>query len=132
MEMISGTGLGCRPWPEFLDRRPALIVPSAPDRVLRGEDGWAERHTGRALAGPEPSWSAVLTHCHLSVHRPGGLLWFDGEIAAAREWRRAVRSQRSLLLITGPFTSVFEFPAAATAGRLFLLTIPARLEGDLL
>jgi hypothetical protein len=125
--MIS-TGFDGRPWPEFVaDRRPALVVPAAADRVLLPEDGWADRHTALALAEPNEAWSAVLAGSHLAIHCPGGLPWFDGEIAATREWRRAIRDHRALLLITGPFTTVFEFPAAATAGQLFLLATPIRL-----
>ncbi|MGW2543151.1 hypothetical protein ACWC5I_20315 [Kitasatospora sp. NPDC001574] len=128
--MIS-TGLDGRPWPEFLDRRPALVTPAAPDRPLIPDEGWTDRHTARALTGPHPAWSAVLTGSHLAIHRPGGLPWFDGEIAAIREWRRAARDHRALLLVTGPFTNLFEFPAAATAGRLFLLATPVRLDSDI-
>ncbi|MFJ4675960.1 hypothetical protein [Kitasatospora sp. NPDC088783] len=60
---------------------------------------------------------------HLVVHRTGGAVWFEGEVAATREWRR-------LLLITGPFTSVFDFRPAAS-GRLFFLSTAVRLLGDL-
>jgi hypothetical protein len=35
------------------------------------------------------------------------------------------------LLVTGPFTSVFDFQPAAAAGRLFLLTTPIRLADSL-
>ncbi|MGW2546361.1 hypothetical protein ACWC5I_37205 [Kitasatospora sp. NPDC001574] len=36
-----------------------------------------------------------------TARRPGGPTWLDGEITATREWRRAVREHRTLL-ITGP------------------------------
>ncbi|MFE5586353.1 hypothetical protein [Kitasatospora sp. NPDC056531] len=133
MEMISSTGLGGQPWPELMpDRRPVLVVPAAPGRLLVLEDGWADRHTAPALAaGPQPTWSAVLAGARLTIHRPGGLTWFDGEIAATREWRRQVREHSTLLLITGPFTNVFDFQPTAAAGQLFLLTTPIRLASNI-
>lgn len=133
MEAIVSTGLQGHPWPELLpDRRPVLVVPAAPGRLLVLEDGWADRDTATMLTvGPQPGWSAVLDGSRLTVHRPGGLAWFDGEIAVTREWRRRVRDHRTLLLITGPFTSVFDFQPAAAAGRLFLLTAPIRLADSL-
>ncbi|MGK4578675.1 hypothetical protein [Kitasatospora sp. HPMI-4] len=132
MEMIS-TGLDGRPWPEFLfDRRPVLVVPAAPGRLPAPEDGWADRDTALALtAGPRPSWSAVLDESRLVIHRPGGEAWFDGEIGVTREWRRAVRAHRTLLLVTGPFANPFEFTAAVGAGRLLLLTTPIRLDSGI-
>ncbi|MBD0671658.1 hypothetical protein [Streptomyces sp. CBMA156] len=130
MEMISGTGLG-RPWPELmLDRRPALIVPAAPTRPLLAEDGWAGRDDLALAAGPQSAWSTVLAGCRLTVRRPGGLVWFDGEVAATREWRQRVHGHGALLLVTGPFTGVFDFRSAAEAGRLFLLTAPVRPDDD--
>ncbi|MEU9617325.1 hypothetical protein AB0D56_38335, partial [Streptomyces sp. NPDC048209] len=83
-------------------------------------------------AGPQPAWSASLADDdRLTIHRPGGLTWFDGHIAATREWRRRVRDHRTLLLITGPFTDVFDFQPAAAAGQLFLLTTPIRLASGI-
>lgn len=120
-----------QPWPEFLDRRPVLVVPASPDRAVTHEDGWAEGSEALATAEPNRSWSAVLTRSHLTIRRPGGLPWFTGEITATREWRRAVRNHRSLLLITGPFADPSGFRPAAAAGRLSLLATPARLESDL-
>ncbi|WBP92167.1 hypothetical protein [Kitasatospora cathayae] len=104
-----------------------------PGRLLVLEDGWADRDTATPgpAAGPDPTWSAVPADNWLTIRRPGGLTWFDGEIAATREWRRAVREHRTLLLITGPFTSVFDFQPAAAAGQLFLLTTPIRLASGL-
>ncbi|MGW2376555.1 hypothetical protein [Kitasatospora sp. NPDC001683] len=126
--------MGGQSWPELLrDRRPVLVVPAAPGRLLVLEDGWADRDTATpALAAdPDTTWSAVLADNRLTIRRPGGLTWFDGEIAATREWRRAVREHRTLLLITGPFTSVFDFQPAAAAGQLFLLTTPIRLASGI-
>ena len=133
MEMISGPDLLGRPWPELMpDHRPVLVLPADPGRLLVLEDGWADRHTASALAtGPQPAWSAVLADYRLTIHRPGGLTWFDGEIAATREWSRAIRAHRTLLLVTGPFTSVFDFQPAAAAGQLFLLTTPIWLADAL-
>ncbi|WP_033258912.1 MULTISPECIES: hypothetical protein [Kitasatospora] len=133
MELISGAGLHSRPWPELMpDGRPALILPAAPDRPVIAQDGWADRTTAfDPAAGPQPGWSAVLDDYRLTLHRPGGTAWFDGEIGADRHWRRRLRDHRTLLLITGPFTGVFDFRPAAEAGRLSLLTTPARLASDL-
>ncbi|MFJ1752751.1 hypothetical protein [Kitasatospora sp. NPDC088134] len=132
MEMISGTGLEGRPWPELLsDGRPALIVPATPDRQALAEEGWAGRGTADLDTGPHPGWSATLTDAHLTVHRPGGAVWFDGEVGADRHWRRRVRDCHVLLLVTGDFTSVFDLRPAAETGQLFLLTVPARLLCDL-
>ncbi|MFD7416189.1 hypothetical protein [Kitasatospora purpeofusca] len=83
------------------------------------------------VAGPHPLWSAVLTGDWLTVHRPGGRVWFDGGITVTREWTRSVRAHRTLLLITGPFTGAFDFHSAAAAGRLLLLTTPTRLADAL-
>ncbi|MFE7527647.1 hypothetical protein ACFU7Y_18300 [Kitasatospora sp. NPDC057542] len=129
MEMISGTGLYGRPWPELMPgQRPVLVVPAVPGRPVLAEDGWAGRDTALDLAAdPRPGWSAVLDDYRLTVRRPGGTAWFDGEITADRQWRRRIRDHRTLLLITGPFTSVLDFQPVAAAGRLFLLTTPIRL-----
>ncbi|WP_035876104.1 hypothetical protein [Kitasatospora cheerisanensis] len=128
MEMISATGLKGTPWPELMpDGRPALIVPAAPDRPVPAADGWASHDT----ADPHPDWSAVLNDYRLTLHRPDGTTWFDGEIAADRHWRRRVRDHRALLLVTGPFTDVFGLRPAAEAGLLMLLTVPARLISSL-
>ncbi|MEV7927132.1 MULTISPECIES: hypothetical protein [unclassified Kitasatospora] len=127
MEIISSTGLG-RPWPELMpDRRPALVVPAAPGRPLLAEDGWAPHDDVPALTtGQQCAWSTVLDGYRLTVRRPCGLTWFDGEIAATREWRNRVHVHGALLLISGPFTSVFDFRPVAAAGRLLLLTTPVR------
>ncbi|MGW4697404.1 hypothetical protein ACWEO1_34075 [Kitasatospora cineracea] len=45
--------------------------------------------------------------------------------------RRRLRDQHTLLLITGPFTTPFDFRPAAQAGHLLQLTTPAHLHGDL-
>ncbi|WP_405021281.1 hypothetical protein OHV05_34620 [Kitasatospora sp. NBC_00070] len=128
MEIISGPGLRGRPWPELMpDHQPVLVFPADVGRPLVLEDGWAERGTTPALAtGPHPGWSAVLDGYRLTVRRPGGPAWFDGEVAATREWSRSGRAYRTMLLITGPFTSVFDFQPTAAAGWLLLIT-PIRL-----
>ncbi|WP_107054465.1 hypothetical protein [Streptomyces sp. NRRL S-350] len=127
--MIGSTGSQGMPWPELLpDRSPVLVLPAHPARPLVLEDGWTDRDTARCHpAGPQPGWSAVMADARLIIHRPDGATWFDGEIAATREWRRRIREQRTLLLITGAFTGVFDFPDAAATGRLLLLTTPIRL-----
>ncbi|MFB6889803.1 hypothetical protein ACFCX4_10870 [Kitasatospora sp. NPDC056327] len=124
---LAGTGLCDGPWPELLpDLRPVLVVPAAPGRSCDPRDGWSAQAPG---GGPHPGWSAVLDGNRLTVHRPGQQPWYDGEVAVGREWRRAVRVHRVLLLVTGPFSGVTDFGAAAGAGRLFLLTVPVRLDG---
>ncbi|MFJ8478416.1 hypothetical protein [Kitasatospora sp. NPDC094011] len=125
MEIISSLG-PARPWPELMPgHRPALVLPADPDRPLVPEEGWTDRPS--LATGPHPGWSAVLADYQLTIHRPSGPAWFDGEISATREWWGAARAQGTLLLITGPFTNVFDFQAATAAGRLSLLTIPIRL-----
>ncbi|MFF7458643.1 hypothetical protein [Kitasatospora sp. NPDC008115] len=122
MELIS-TGLYGAPWPELLpDLRPALVVPAAPDRLPQPGDGWA-RH---APEDPDPAWSAVIEGLRLTVCRPGGRTWYDGDISAGREWQRATRTHGALLLITGPFTGPHDLRAAAGAGHLLLVAAPIR------
>ncbi|MFE4995528.1 hypothetical protein [Streptomyces mirabilis] len=93
--------------------------------------GRAGHGTADLDTDPHPGWSAALEDGRLTVHRPGGATWFDREIGADRHWRRRVRDHRTLLLVTGPFTSIFDLRPAAEAGRLFLLTTPVRLLGNL-
>ncbi|MFH8387089.1 hypothetical protein ACH4E7_40295 [Kitasatospora sp. NPDC018058] len=57
------------------------------------------------------------------MHRPTGQLWFDAPVAAGREWWRALRTHKVLLMVTGPFTGVFDFRRAAQAGALGLLAV---------
>ncbi|RPE27950.1 hypothetical protein [Kitasatospora cineracea] len=134
MEMIGSTGLHREPWPERMsDGRPALILPQTPDRQVLVADGWVGlktiRHCADAATEAHPGWSAVLDDYRLTLHRPDGTLWFDGHVAADRHWRRRLRDHHTLLLITGPFTTPFDFRPAAQAGHLLLLTTPARLLG---
>ncbi|MFE7558823.1 hypothetical protein [Kitasatospora sp. NPDC057500] len=63
----------------------------------------------------------------MTIRRPGRHTWYDGEVAAGREWHHAIRTHRTLLMVTGPFTSALGFRSAATGGRRSLLTVPARL-----
>jgi hypothetical protein len=120
------------PWPEFLAGRPVLVVPAAPGRAPVPEDGWTDAGTALALTHPRAGWSAVLKGRCLSLRRPGGEAWFEGEVAATRDWRRSLRTHRSVLLVTGPFANPFELPAAAAAGRLVVLAAAARLADDCL
>ncbi|WP_043478259.1 hypothetical protein [Kitasatospora sp. MBT66] len=128
MEIVSDPGPR-RPWPELLsDHRPVLVLPADPGRLPVPEDGWADRDTAPAPGtDPNSGWSAVLDGYWLTVRRPSGTVWFDGETAATREWIRSVRAHGTLLLITGPFTNVFDFWPAAATGQLFFLTTPIRL-----
>ncbi|MFE9429104.1 hypothetical protein ACFYNO_39860 [Kitasatospora sp. NPDC006697] len=95
--MELATELRGEPWPELLpDQWPVLVVPAGPDRPVVPGDGW----TGRAPATcPNPGWSAVLAGSRLTIRRPGGQLWFDGPVAATRQWQRRVRDHRALLLV---------------------------------
>ncbi|MGY0466763.1 hypothetical protein ACW14Y_41885 (plasmid) [Kitasatospora sp. cg17-2] len=122
---LTGTGLCGSPWPELLpDRRPVLVVPAAAaSPVVAGED-WTAHPPGH---DPAPGWSAVLDGQHLTVRRSGGYPWFEGSVAVGRQWQRAIRAHRTLLLVTGPFTGVLDFRAAADSGGLLLLTVAARL-----
>ncbi|MFJ5231451.1 hypothetical protein ACIQBJ_16320 [Kitasatospora sp. NPDC088391] len=123
------------PWPELMGRRPVLVAPAAPGRDVLAAEGWVDRGSfpagGGGGDGPAPGWSAVLTGRRLTVRRPAGELWFDGPVAADREWRRRVRDHGALLLITGPFTGPFDLRAAAEADSLRLLTVQARAATDL-
>ncbi|MET9181880.1 hypothetical protein ABZX88_27165 [Kitasatospora aureofaciens] len=132
MEIVSSTGLDGLPWPELLpDRSPVLVFPAHPARLPVPEDGWAGCDAARTFpAAPQPGWSAVMTGTRLTIHRPGGAIWFDGEITATREWHRRLRDQHTLLLITGAFTSAFDLRPAAAAGRLLLLTTPVGHTGN--
>ncbi|MEV7214530.1 hypothetical protein AB0O31_15725 [Kitasatospora cineracea] len=132
MEMIGGTGLYDSPWPELMpDGRPVLLVPACPARRVLAGDGWSGLDALHRSVEPCPGWSAVLDGYRLTLRHPGGAVWFDGEVAADRHWRRRLRDHRTLLLITGPFTTPFDFRPAAQAGHLLLLTAPAHLHGDL-
>ncbi|MFE2729085.1 hypothetical protein [Kitasatospora sp. NPDC059327] len=127
METVGSAGSGVRAWPELLaGRRPVLVVPAALGCVTLPGEGWVGREAVPD-GGPSPGWSGVLVGGRLTVRRPGGAVWFDDEVAATREWRRRVREYRTVLLVTGPFASVLDFPSAAAAGRLHLLTAPFRL-----
>ncbi|MFD9061128.1 hypothetical protein ACFVZ3_06360 [Kitasatospora purpeofusca] len=132
MKTIGGPGLYW-PWPELMpDRRPVLVLPADPGRDLDPEEGWASRESAPVLtAASQVGWSATLNGYRLTIDRPGGQAWFDGEIAATREWSRSVRAHRLLLLVTGPFTSVLDFQTAAAAGLLLLLTTAVQLPSSL-
>ncbi|MFE6866138.1 hypothetical protein ACFVFS_06245 [Kitasatospora sp. NPDC057692] len=125
MEIIAGAGLAGRAWPELLpDRRPALVVPAwAAGPAVAGE-GWS-RQAGGLEDGPAPGWSAAAAPPRLTVRRPAGQPWFDARVTAGREWWRALRAHGALLLVTGPFTDVFDLRPAAEAGALTLLTVDA-------
>ncbi|MFJ1757892.1 hypothetical protein [Kitasatospora sp. NPDC088134] len=118
------------PWPDLTrEHRPVLVVPFDRGRPVLAADGWtgSDRwvEPRRSPAGPV-RWFAVLDGPRLTVRRPGGVLWFDGPVAATREWRRAVRHWQCLTLLTGPFRSPFEL-AAAPGRSLRLVAATARL-----
>ncbi|GLW54732.1 hypothetical protein [Kitasatospora phosalacinea] len=126
MEAVEiGAGRVWGPWPELLaDRRPVLVVPLAPERLASAADGWGGAGEPPRL---QEGWSAAFDGARLVVTRPDGTAWYDGPLAAARDWARAVRAHRTLLIVTGPFTAPFDLHPAAAAGRLSVLTVPARL-----
>ncbi|MFF2820872.1 hypothetical protein ACFVT9_35755 [Kitasatospora cineracea] len=72
-------------------------------------------------------WAAAFDGTRLLVTRPDGTAWYDGPLAAAREWTRALRAHQTLTLTTGAFRTPFDFPTAAAQGRLSVLNVPARL-----
>ncbi|MFE7526119.1 hypothetical protein ACFU7Y_10380 [Kitasatospora sp. NPDC057542] len=126
MEIVAGAGLVGGVWPELMPGQcPVLVVPDAARRPVTAEEGWA-RDAGVLERDPAPGWSATASPPCLTVRRPDGEAWFDGELAAGREWWRALRAHEVLLLVTGPFTSVFDFRPAAAAGNLTLLAVRAR------
>ncbi|MEV4558182.1 hypothetical protein AB0K51_14485 [Kitasatospora sp. NPDC049285] len=121
----SSSGRAWEPWPELMaGHRPVLVAPSDPARPAHAGEGWGGDN---ALPQLREDWSAAYDGTRLTVHRLGRAAWYDGPLSAGREWARALRSHRTLLLLTGPFTSPFDFPAAAAEGRLLLLAVPARV-----
>ncbi|BAJ26472.1 MULTISPECIES: hypothetical protein [Kitasatospora] len=125
MERTDGGDRARPPWPDLLaDHRPALVAPAAPHRPAPAGEGWTGPDTLPAL---REDWAAAYDGTRLVVTRPDGTPWYDGPLAAAREWARALRAHRTLILVTGPFTSPFDFRPAAAAGRLAVLAVPARL-----
>ncbi|MFJ9448312.1 hypothetical protein ACIRRH_41850 [Kitasatospora sp. NPDC101235] len=120
---IAGTGLAGGAWPELLpDRRPVLVVPAPAAPPPHPADGWT-REAAHPHDTPHPGWAATATPPHLTIHQPTGQPWYDAPLTAGREWWRALRTHEVLLLVTGPFTNVFDFRRAAEAGALALLTV---------
>ncbi|MFE7524580.1 hypothetical protein ACFU7Y_02515 [Kitasatospora sp. NPDC057542] len=86
MEIMAGTGLVGRAWPELVPGRcPVLVVPNAVGRPVAAGEGWAH-DAGVLERDPAPGWSATASPPCLTVRRPDGEAWFDGELAAGREW----------------------------------------------
>ncbi|MFJ5231412.1 hypothetical protein ACIQBJ_16120 [Kitasatospora sp. NPDC088391] len=113
------------PWPELTrGQQPVLVLPFDPARPDPPGSDWTRADGG--FPEPPPGWSAVFDGARLLVRRPGGDTWFDGPVHATREWGRAVRTHRTLLLVTGGFANAFDFPAAAARGELLLLAVPVR------
>ncbi|RAJ29676.1 hypothetical protein K353_06564 [Kitasatospora sp. SolWspMP-SS2h] len=132
MEPIISTADGVwPPWPELMPgHRPVLVAPADPARPTPSAEGWrgAEGGGPRLEEGwSEEGWSALFDGRHLAVRRPCGTPWYDGPLAATREWTRAARTHHTLLIVTGQFTTAFDFPPAAAAGRLLTLAVPIRL-----
>ncbi|MFE7527651.1 hypothetical protein ACFU7Y_18320 [Kitasatospora sp. NPDC057542] len=84
-----------------------------------------ERRNSAVREARLPYLSADLHPAYLRglLPSPDASLTFTAD----RRWRRRIRDHGTLLLITGPFSSVFDFQPVAAAGRLFLLTTPIRL-----
>jgi len=127
---VYASGLDGRPWPAMLLGRPAVIVPQGPGivaRPVRDGDGW----TAAVDAAPiNTDWSALLDDRHLTVHAPGGVEpWFEGELLLTRDWCRAARVHRGVLLITGPFIDITEFPDAAYTRALLGVVAPVVFAG---
>ncbi|MFC1408419.1 hypothetical protein ACEZCY_03865 [Streptacidiphilus sp. N1-12] len=116
-------------WPQFLHGRPVLVYPRATGLA---EEGWTSVFELPDTPVPSRQWFAVLEDIEfLLVQRPGGRHWFAGPLQSTREWRRAARSFRSVLQLTGPFTSPGEFAASAAAGEVRAVTVPFVLVGRL-
>ncbi|WP_037599512.1 hypothetical protein [Streptacidiphilus rugosus] len=119
------TGYDGVPWPEFLRSRPALVVPQPPGliRVLNPGQGWSS--SPQAATGPvHPDWQLALTGRRLTGPGPGP--WYDGNPLLTRDWIRAARAQHQVLLVSGQFTSIDQFAAAAAGGALQLLHVRVR------
>ncbi|MFJ4681640.1 hypothetical protein [Kitasatospora sp. NPDC088783] len=149
--IISTAGKAWPPWPELMPgHRPVLVAPADPTRPTPSTEGWRgpEDHNpqpeedhpekdhpeenrpeeNRPEEGwSEEGWSALFDGRHLTVRRPCGTPWYDGPLTATREWTRAARTHHTLLIVTGHFTTAFDFPPAAATGQLLTLTIPIRL-----
>lgn len=124
MEAI-GAGRVWAPWPELMaGHRPVLVAPFDPSRPADPAQGWTGPGT---VSEVRRDWAAAFDGTRLLVTRPDGAAWYDGPVAAAREWTRALRAHQALTLATGAFHTPFDFPAAAAQGRLSVLTVPARL-----
>lgn len=125
------TGLTGQAWPELVAGRPAVLYPqaSAPDVPALLGDGWSQQDDLDGWAQPNPDWSAVLDARRLRIARLGDLR-FDGELPIGWEWRRAARTHRGVLQITGPFTHPGEFAAAVCDKALHLLVAPLTFTAD--
>ncbi|MFJ1757885.1 hypothetical protein [Kitasatospora sp. NPDC088134] len=121
-----GTGaVSWPPWPELTrDQRPVLVLPFDPARPAPPGSGWTR--AGGGVPAPQPGWSAAFDGVRLLVRGPDGAAWFDGPVGATRAWARAVRTHRTLLLVTGDFTTAFDLRGAAERGALLLLAVPVR------
>jgi len=109
-------------WADAHADHPDVAEASLSPEGLRQQLTTHTRHEGFALvlafaavdAAPiHADWSALLDDRHLTVHAPGAVEpWFEGELLLTRDWCRAARVHRGVLLITGPFSDITEFPDA--------------------
>lgn len=118
-----GSGWDGLPWPELWRQRPVLVIPGRDGR--RPADpaaGWSalEEHRDQV----QPGWQVSVTGRHLTIAASAGP-WYDGDLLLTREWTRAVRAARRLLLVTGDFHDLAQFMDPSRAGTLRLLTAPA-------
>lgn len=121
------------PWPELVHQRAALVMPlgAAPaEDGFDAGDGWARQQDGpESLATPAAGWSVLLDTPLVTVQRPGGQVWWKGDVLVGRDWRRAARTHEAVLLVAGPFAHPAQFPAAAAAGVLRLLVAAVTVGG---
>ncbi|MFI9275687.1 hypothetical protein ACIGXM_34020 [Kitasatospora sp. NPDC052896] len=119
-------------WSALVGGLPALLVPPPADpvdRPVRARDGWYDQDQPWSLAAPHRGWQAVLRgERALTVNRPGGSLWYRGHPHLPSHWRRAAHTQHVLLLVTGPFQRLTDFPRAVEANALKLLLTPLRVQ----
>ncbi|GAB2717716.1 hypothetical protein [Kitasatospora kifunensis] len=127
---VMASGFDGRPWPELIRSRPVVMIPRgphSPDRPVLDADGWsADPESAQA----NPAWSAVLREQHLTITHPGGEPWFDGPLLLTREWYRAATTHNAVMLMTGPFDTIAEFPQAALRGALRAVVIPIVFAND--
>jgi hypothetical protein len=125
-QSVLDSGYDGVPWPEWLHHRPALVVPQLPEihRPIEAGHGWSASAVD-SDARPHPGWALALEGRQTTITGPDGQ-WFRGRPLLTRDWFRAARAQRGVLLISGPFARIDQFAAAASTGALRLLLVAVR------